>query len=51
MYTFLDRVRAFSTQPDDWVRQSIPFTYISFDLSVTDDHAHDIQLYMHMQSG
>ncbi|KAI9507330.1 hypothetical protein F5148DRAFT_1205922 [Russula earlei] len=38
-------------EPGDWVRQSIPFTYLSLDLNVTDGHPHDIQLYVHMQSG
>ncbi|KAH9980459.1 hypothetical protein BJV74DRAFT_887813 [Russula compacta] len=38
-------------EPDDLVRQSIPFTYISFDFRVTDGYGHEIQLYMHMQSG
>ncbi|KAH9957083.1 hypothetical protein BC827DRAFT_1227395 [Russula dissimulans] len=38
-------------EPGDWVRQSIPFTYLSLNLNVTDGEAHDIQCYVHMQSG
>ncbi|KAI0306203.1 hypothetical protein B0F90DRAFT_973382 [Multifurca ochricompacta] len=38
-------------EPGDWVRQSIPFTYLQFELEVTDGNAHDIQLYLHTQSG
>ncbi|KAI0283549.1 hypothetical protein BC826DRAFT_189688 [Russula brevipes] len=38
-------------EPGDLVRQSIPFTYLSFDLQVNDGKAHEIQLYVHIQSG
>ncbi|KAH9970560.1 hypothetical protein BGW80DRAFT_1176039 [Lactifluus volemus] len=38
-------------EPGDWVRQSTPFTYVSFELAVTDYKAHDIQLYMHTVIG
>ncbi|KAI0280295.1 hypothetical protein BGY98DRAFT_1076449 [Russula aff. rugulosa BPL654] len=37
-------------EPYDRVRQSIPFTYISFDLNVTDGKTHLIELYAHVQS-
>ncbi|KAI9439667.1 hypothetical protein H4582DRAFT_1850840 [Lactarius indigo] len=38
-------------EPGDWVRQSIPFTYLHFDIEATDGKAHDVQLYVHVQSG
>lgn len=38
-------------EPGDWVRQSIPFTYLHFDIEATDGKAHDVQLYVHILSG
>ncbi|KAI9442051.1 hypothetical protein BJY52DRAFT_1318827 [Lactarius psammicola] len=38
-------------EPGDWVRQSIPFTYLHFDIGATDGKAHDVQLYVHTLSG
>ncbi|KAH9033214.1 hypothetical protein EDB83DRAFT_2525491 [Lactarius deliciosus] len=38
-------------EPGDWVRQSIPFTYLHFDIEATDGKAHDVQLYVHVLSG
>ncbi|KAN0113464.1 hypothetical protein V8E52_007745 [Russula decolorans] len=38
-------------EPYDRVRQSIPFTYTSFELNVTDGKTHNIELYAHVQSG
>lgn len=38
-------------EPYDRVRQSIPLTYISFELNVTDGKTHNIEIYAHVQSG
>lgn len=38
-------------EPGDWVRQSIPFTYLHFDVEATDGKAHDVRIYVHMESG
>ncbi|KAH8976572.1 hypothetical protein EDB86DRAFT_3024004 [Lactarius hatsudake] len=38
-------------EPGDWVRQSIPFTYLHFDIEATDGKAHDVRLYVHVLSG
>lgn len=38
-------------EPGDWVRQSMPFSYIYFEIGSNDGNTHDVQLYMHMPSG
>ncbi|KAF8992673.1 hypothetical protein BDQ17DRAFT_1432228 [Cyathus striatus] len=32
-------------EPDDWIKQSFPFTYYYIDIATSDGMAHDIQLY------
>ncbi|KAH9942450.1 uncharacterized protein BXZ73DRAFT_41115 [Epithele typhae] len=32
-------------EPDDWVKQSLPFSYVAVEFTATDGKAHDVQLY------
>ena len=38
-------------QPSDWVKQSLPFSYVSLEASSLDGAAHDIQLYCDISPG
>ena len=32
-------------QPDDWVKQSLPFSYLTIQVTSTDGQTHDVQVY------
>lgn len=38
-------------QPSDWARQSLPFSYLSIDVTSRDGSAHSIQVYAHVTAG
>ena len=38
-------------KPEDWVKQSIPFSYMSFTASSLDNTSHDVQVYSDVSGG
>ena len=38
-------------KPDDWVKQSMPFAYLSLEASALDDASHSVQLYSEVTAG
>ena len=42
---------SFLSKPADWVRQSIPFSYLSFEAASNDGEAHHVQVYSDVSAG
>lgn len=38
-------------QPSDWVRQSMPFSYLSLEATSNDGQAHNVQVYSDISGG
>ena len=38
-------------KPQDWVRQSMPFSYLTLEASSTDGSSHDVQVYSDISAG
>lgn len=45
------RIHMHHSKPGDWVKQSIPFSYISFTATSLDGSAHTVQLYTDVSGG
>ena len=38
-------------QLSDWTKQSLPFSYVSFEATSTDENLHDVQVYSDVSAG